>query len=459
VVQPHERLAVGDLFGEAGTTVLFAFTPSATAARRMSGLRLNVVPLHVTHGERHYTVTTAFLVRLSQELHASEVSDRGPVSRIVAIDITHHQLPLDPPFPASWDPRPRTLFPVTIVRVRDSHGREGVGSGDVMYGFDDHARHFLGEEALDLEQHAARLSNIGFHAGRPWPLDLALWDLAGKTEGRPVWDLLGGTDRRLRLYASTAVHRSPVEMVATARRMLDAGFEAMKLRFGRPSIADDLAVLRAVRDAVGDRLTMMVDCNQGWRMPWDTAPPWDLAHAWSVAQELIAEDVYWMEEPLHRGDYDGMGELRRRVRERGRMRLAGGELTRETYEFRELLARECLDVAQPDAACTQGISGLAVLAREVAAAGKLFSPHTWGNGIGVLANLHLTAGTVGQPGSQWVEWPYDPPEWSLERRDYPLLEPLRAEGGWCTLSDDPGLGVHLDEQTLARTRSTKATFG
>ncbi|MEY4175734.1 MAG: hypothetical protein RI900_2899, partial [Actinomycetota bacterium] len=55
------------------------------------------------------------------------------MSEIVAIDITHHQLPLDPPFPASWDPAPRTRFPATIVRVRDAEGREGVGSGDVMY--------------------------------------------------------------------------------------------------------------------------------------------------------------------------------------------------------------------------------------------------------------------------------------------------------------------------------------
>lgn len=89
------------------------------------------------------------------------------MSEIVSIDITHHQLPLQPPFPASWDPVPRTRFPVTVVRVRDAEGREGVGSGDVMYGFDDYARWFLGEEASDLERHAARLANIGFHAGRP----------------------------------------------------------------------------------------------------------------------------------------------------------------------------------------------------------------------------------------------------------------------------------------------------
>lgn len=66
------------------------------------------------------------------------------MSEIVAVETTHHQLPLDPAFPASWDPQPRTSFPVTIVRVRDSDGREGVGSGDVMYGFADYARYFIG---------------------------------------------------------------------------------------------------------------------------------------------------------------------------------------------------------------------------------------------------------------------------------------------------------------------------
>ncbi|MEI8238544.1 MAG: mandelate racemase/muconate lactonizing enzyme family protein [Actinomycetota bacterium] len=380
------------------------------------------------------------------------------MSAIVSIDISHHQLPLDPAFPASWDPVPRTRFPVTIVRVTDSRGRVGIGSGDVMYGFEDYARHFIGEEASALEQHAARLSNIEFHAGRPWPLDVALWDLAGKTSGEPIWRMLGGTSPRLRLYASTAVHRSAAETAQTARRMIDAGFDAMKVRFGRPSIDDDLGVLAAVRDAVGDRLTLMVDCNQGWRMPWDTVAPWDLDRAWTVAQRLFDHDVYWMEEPLHRGDYSGMAELRRRVRELGSMRLAGGEMTREPYEFRELLERECLDVFQPDVVCSQGFSGLRGLGRTVVAADKLFSPHTWGNGIGVMANLQLAAGVAGYEGSQWVEWPFDPPEWSLDRRDYPLGVPLAGEGGWFTLPDSPGLGVELDDAALLRTASVCATF-
>lgn len=382
----------------------------------------------------------------------------GNLSEIVAIDITHHQLPLDPPFPASWDPRPRTRFPATIVRVTDADGRVGVGSGDVMYGFDDYASHFIGQEASDLAQHAARLANVEFHAGRPWPLDIALWDLAGQVEQQPVWRMLGGSSPTLRLYASTAVHRAASETAEVARRLIDDGFEAMKVRFGRPSVDDDLAVLAAVRSAVGDRMTLMVDCNQGWRMPWDTARPWDVERAWSVARELSSLGVYWMEEPLHRGDYEGMAELRSRVRDLGSMRIAGAEMTREPYELRMLLQRGCLDVFQPDAVCTQGISGLAEFGREVVAAGHLFTPHTWGNGIGVLANLHLTAGVAGEVGSQWVEWPFDPPEWSLDRRDYPLSSPLRAVGGRVTLSDEPGVGIHLDEAMLARTLSMKATF-
>jgi L-alanine-DL-glutamate epimerase-like enolase superfamily enzyme len=380
------------------------------------------------------------------------------LSEIVAIDITHHQLVLNPPFPASWDPTPRTKFPVTIVRVTDADGHVGIGSGDVMYGFADYARWFLGEDALALEQHAARLANVEFHAGRPWPLDVALWDLAGKVRGEPVWRMLGGTSPRLRLYASTAVHRSVAETVAMARRMLDHGFDAMKLRFGRPSVDDDLAIVAAVRDAVGDALTLMVDCNQGWRMPWDTARPWDVEHAWSVAERLLADGVYWMEEPLHRGDYAGMAELRARIAEHGSLLVAGGEMTREPYEFRELLQRGCLDVFQPDAVCSRGISGLAAIGREVVAAGKVFTPHTWGNGIGVLANLHLAAGVAGADGSRWVEWPFDPPEWTLERRDYPLVQPLAADSGWVDLGEEPGLGVHLDEDALGVTRSAHATF-
>jgi L-alanine-DL-glutamate epimerase-like enolase superfamily enzyme len=374
------------------------------------------------------------------------------VSEIVTIEITHHRLPLDPPFPASWDPRPRTHFPATVVRVADDAGRVGIGSGDAMFGFRDYEQHFIGEDPLDLERHRAVLSNIEFHAGRPWPLDVALWDLAGKVQDQPVWRLLGGRSPRVRAYASSGVHRPVEEMAAMAERAAALGFPALKVRFGRPRLHDDLAVVAAVRKATGDRLELMVDCNQGWRMPWDTQPPWDVDRATEVAEVLLGHGVYWMEEPLHRGDYAGYAELRRRVP----LRIAGGEMTREPYEFRELLERGCLDVFQPDCVCTGGITGLAALARQVEAAGLIFTPHTWGNGIGLLANLHLTAGTVEPP---FVEFPFDPPEWTTARRDYPLATTVEIDrDGWVELTDEPGLGIHLDEDRLAATLADRATF-
>lgn len=371
---------------------------------------------------------------------------------ITRIEITHHQLPLDPPFPASWDPQPRTRFPVTLVRVYDDSGQVGIGSGDAMYGFGDFQRYFLGQDPLDLERHQAVLANIEFHAGRPWPMDVALWDLAGKILGQPVWRLVGGRSNRIRAYASSGVHRPVAEMVRLARHVHERGFPGLKVRFGRPSLEEDLAVVAAIRDALGDALALMVDCNQGWRMPWDVRPPWTLEQALLVARRLEAEGVYWMEEPLHRGDYEGYRQLRQAVS----IRIAGGEMTREPYEFRELLARDCLDVFQPDAVCSLGIGGLRKLALKVAQAGKIFTPHTWGNGIGLMANLHLTAGTVDTP---FIEFPYDPPEWSLERRDYPLRQVINTdEAGYITLSEAPGLGLELDEDRLAATASRQATF-
>ena len=371
---------------------------------------------------------------------------------ITKIEITNHQLPLEPPFPASWDPKPRTKFPATIVRVFDDAGHVGVGSGDAMYGFADYQHYFIGQDAFDLERHNAVLSNIEFHAGRCYPLDVALWDLVGKIQDQPVWKLVGGKSNRIRAYASSGVHRSIPDMVEVAKHAIALGYPALKVRFGRAKIADDLAVIAAIRDAIGMQLELMVDCNQGWRMPWDTSQPWNLEKAIEVAQELEKQRVYWVEEPLHRGDYKGYSALKKSVN----IRVAGGEMTREPYEFRELLERDCLDVFQPDCVCSLGITGLRKLAFEVERHGKIFTPHTWGNGIAVMANLHLTAGTVGAP---FIEFPFDPPEWSLARRDFMLETPINIDAeGWITLSDAPGLGLELDEVMLEKTLSGQATF-
>lgn len=369
---------------------------------------------------------------------------------IEAIEISHHRLPLDPPFPAAWDPQPRRGFPVAVVQVRDSSGAVGIGAGDPMRGLVDYEHLFIGSDPTDLDRHSAILENVAFLDGRPWPFELALWDLAGKLAGTAVWRLLGGTDPRIRLYASFGTHRGGTETAENALAVSERGFGAIKLRFGRADVDDDLAVLDAVRAAVGTDVAIMVDCNQGWRMPWDTSPPIEFEAARRLAAELEERDVYWMEEPLHRGDHGGMARLRSETD----IRIAGGEMTRELHEFDLLLAAGALDVYQPDAAVTGGIGGLRRIAAAVRSAGCTFSPHTWGSGVALVANAHLVVGTGG---TSYLEYPLDPPEWTEERRDFMLAEPIRADGT-LELSDAAGLGVTLDMDALERTRVETARY-
>jgi L-alanine-DL-glutamate epimerase-like enolase superfamily enzyme len=372
--------------------------------------------------------------------------------KITGITITRHGIPLDPPFNASWDSRPRTKFEATIVRVDTDEGVFGIGSGDDMLGFAGNEHLFIGQDPLAIERHYRLIANLGFHYGRCWPLDIALWELAGKIAGLPCWKLLGGLSNKVRAYASSGSRRDPQSMATQARHYLERGFKAMKVRFHRTDWRADIAALEAIRVAVGDKLDLMVDCNQGWRMAWDHAEPWSLKDALQVARQLERLSVYWMEEPLFRGDYQGMAALRQQVD----VRIAGGELTREIYDFRDLIERGCLDVLQPDAVCVGGITGLRRIAHMAGEHNLVFTPHTWGNGIGLLANAHLAAGCVECP---YLEFPYDPPEWTIARRDFMLRQPIDIyRDGELVLTDRPGLGIELDEEKLAATRITSASW-
>lgn len=366
--------------------------------------------------------------------------------KITDIKITRHKITLDPVFNASWDTKPRTEFEATLVRVETDEGLTGFGSGDDMRGFEGYKNLFIGKDPRQIETLFRILLNIDFHSCRPWPLDFALWDLYGKIVGEPVWRLLGGRSNRVAAYASSGTLRNPIELSEAAARFQEEGFKALKIRFHRGDWRDDIEALAAVRDVVGDEMELMADCNQGWRMPWDTAVPWKLKDALTVARELEELGVYWMEEPLYRTDIDNM----RRLRDMVDIRIAGGEMTRDLDVFRDIMVVGALDVIQPDAALVGGITGLRRLSVMAEAFGITFTPHTWTNGIGVIANAHLTAGIGCAP---FLEFPYDPPEWSLAARDFMLQDPLTVdENGMIILSERPGLGFELDHDRLQSTQ-------
>jgi L-alanine-DL-glutamate epimerase-like enolase superfamily enzyme len=204
--------------------------------------------------------------------------------------------------------------------------------------------------------------------------------------------------------------------------------------------------LEAVRKAVGDDIDIMVDGNWGWRIAPDLQPHrWDLRTAIAAAKEMERYGVYWLEEPLDAYDYDGLAELRSHLTT---LRLAGAELNRGPEEIRTYLEKGCLDVYQPDCTMIGGIGTARKIAAMVESAGKVFTPHTWTNGIGLLANLHVAAASSGAP---YIEFPYDPPNWTPETRDFIFAEPLRIDSeGYVHLPDRPGLGLQLDEEKLAK---------
>ena len=140
-----------------------------------------------------------------------------------------------------------------------------------------------------------------------------------------MWRLLGGTRDRILAYASTGELVSAEERVRRCLALRDAGVRAVKLRLHSADWRLDLPVVAGVRDAVGDDLEIMVDANQGWRMPGDTTPRWDLRTAAEFVRELEQLDVYWLEEPLATDDLEGYAAL-----SRNGLRIAAGEMVRTT---------------------------------------------------------------------------------------------------------------------------------
>jgi L-alanine-DL-glutamate epimerase-like enolase superfamily enzyme len=364
--------------------------------------------------------------------------------RITGVRLRRLRYPLDPPFEPAWDPEPRRAFEATLVYADTDEGLTGIGSGDTMDGFERYTELFLGRDPLDIERHVRVLETITFHAGRYWPFEAALWDLAGKAEGMPVARLLGGVAESVPVYASTADRRPAGRRADSARALRDLGFGALKLRIDRTRLEEGLAAVEATREAVGTGMEIMVDLNQGWRMPGDIAPLLDFDVVDRFAARLEELGVLWLEEPLAGDDAAGLA----RLRARRELRIAGGEMARTPRELDAWLEADALDVYQPDAVLAVGLLRARELAERVLARGRWFTPHTWTNGIGLLANLHLAAGVGGGP---FLELPFDPPGWTPAQRDFMLAEPVLPDAeSRLAVPNRPGLGFELDEDAVER---------
>jgi L-alanine-DL-glutamate epimerase-like enolase superfamily enzyme len=266
----------------------------------------------------------------------------------------------------------------------------------------------------------------------------------GKALGVPVATLFGAAVEALPVYASTGRILGTEERVASILAIKERGFRAAKIRLPADRADQGLATMRAVREAVGPEMDLMVDLNQSWRMPGDVRAALDPTEVRRIASELAEVGILWLEEPLPLDDVAGL----RSVRQATGVRVAGGEMVRTFPELLDMVGADALDVYQPDVVLAAGMLRSRTLAEVVFSKNRWFTPHTWSNGIGLLANLHVTAGVGGGP---YLEYPYDPPTWTEERRDFMLTEPISiSPDGMLAVPSAPGLGFDVDEDRLAR---------
>jgi D-galactarolactone cycloisomerase len=366
--------------------------------------------------------------------------------RIARVEARRYVYPLDPPLRVAWDPIPRAQQEATIVIVTSDEGVQGCASGDALPDRELLERLLAGVDPLRIEVVREVCETVDFHHGRPWTVEAAVWDLVGRALDVPCWQLLGGRSDRLLAYASSAEPLSAEDRVARVLALRDAGLRAVKIRFHHDDWRQDVETVEAVRDAVGPELELMVDANQGWRMPGDRAPRWDVATAAQCARALEPLGVYWLEEPLRTDDLDGYRGLRGLTG----LRIAAGEMVRSAHEARDLVVRGGVDVIQTDVVLSGGISGCRRLAALADLHGRAWSPHTWSNGYGLVANLHLALAVSTCP---FVEVPLDPPGLTAERRDWLLPDAVQiAPDGTVAPPAGPGLGVTPDFDALEQWR-------
>jgi L-alanine-DL-glutamate epimerase-like enolase superfamily enzyme len=340
-----------------------------------------------------------------------------------------------------------TLGGGAVLEITTENGLTGIGPGIDPALIDAVRAQLAGKDPFDTEPHAARLRY--YAQGLPYRgaacVDIALWDLVGKACGQPLYKIWGGGNERVIPYASMIVLGSPEERARMALALANLGWKAIKLRLHHQSLREDIQTVEAVRTAVGDRMTILVDANQAQSSGnWQPGVLWDYRRALETARELERLNVYLLEEPLPRYEFAQLAELNRNIT----MLLAGGENNRGLDEFRRMCTEGVYDLLQPEPLVMEGITGLRKVGVLAEAFGKKIIPHHGGGNIGTIATLHLVASW---PHAPFWELLHDPPIGSYEHRFAIFGNPPRVAGdGYMDVPQGPGLGVEIDPALIAR---------
>ena len=258
-------------------------------------------------------------------------------------------------------------------------------------------------------------------------VEFALWDIACKAAGLPLWRLLGPCRERVKAYSTDGgwLSWSADDLVRDATRLVERGFDAVKIKLGRPDPREDIDRVAAVRRAIGPSVRLMTDVNCAW--PLATAIHW--------GKKLEEQDVFWLEEPLHPFDVKAHAQLARSIN----VPIAVGETIYTKYAFRDFIEAGAVHVVQADATKLLGIDEWLEVAALASAANLPVIPHT-----NVQHKLHVQLAAA-TPAVMMVENCYESIADIWE-------EPIYVEDGHYQLPQEPGVGLKIRDEVVAATR-------
>jgi len=371
--------------------------------------------------------------------------------KVTAIELYHVSVPLKHTFWPTWIPGyPQTHNRFTLVKLVTDDGIEGYAAGSAM----GHEREGLGElmggyilgsDPTDIERVQSLLKQAGFLGWRNFWIEPACWDILGKAQGKPVYELLGGVVRPIEVYCSTGEMHDPRKRVEELLAMHARGFKTAKLRVKNPELEDDIRHVEAVAKGLDGKMVLGVDANQGWLVSIvDRIPVWDLARAKEFAAACHANGLQWLEEPLDSHDYDGNAALKRV----SSIKISGAELNYGWDEIKIMFEKDCFHVYQPDATFAGGIAQVKQVIEACHTHGREFSPHTWTNGIGFYVNWNMV---LADPGNALpLEYPLEEPSWVPEEREGIIAPILPDRNGMLAPFTRPGLGFEIDARLLRK---------
>jgi len=372
--------------------------------------------------------------------------------------------------PCTLDPfisEVRHLRSAAFVQIHTDTEHTGVGETYIGYFFPEGVAPIVdffkpilvGQTVDDIPALWARM----YHCGNFWcrvglgasvlnGIEAALWDLRGKAEGVPVYELLGGESKHQRLpaYATGGPSNYPKDrFAAKIDYYLSLGFRGVKFGAGRlvdgvrfvidedPAAAADVEAdkLAFLREKYGGDLRIMLDGHMG-NSP---AGVWSFDAALAVARALEPYDLFFLEEPLHYTDPDGYAELCRRTT----LPIAGGECLTCTYEWRVFTDRDCFDIGQPDASFTGGLDQFMRVAAMLEDRGRKIATHAWGAGGSLMQNVHCGFACANTAILE-VAPAYGPLHSEI------LGDSFRMAGGDVLPPDAPGLGITLTDEVIRR---------